>query len=72
VLDPEVVAVVGSGQGGEARVVFELSLVDAVDVEWRVGHHEVEAADAVVEVLVVAVALADLAGQPVDGEVHFC
>ena len=58
------------GQVGKPRIVLELRLVDPIDVERRIGHHEVEPADAVVEVLVVAVALADLAREPVDGEVH--
>lgn len=47
-------------------VVLELGLVDPVDVERRVGDDEIEAADALAEVVVVAVALPDLAREPMD------
>src|SRR3546814_19897156 len=50
-LDPQVVAVVGVGQAvREPRVAGQLVLVDAVHVERRVGHDEVELPHGVVEV----------------------
>ena len=55
---------------GKRVVALELVLVDAVDVERRIGHDEVEGADGVVEVVVVAVAEADVARQAVEREVH--
>ena len=70
-LDPDVVAVVGLGQPErEALVAFELRLVDLVDVERRIRHHVVELADRLERIFVVGVRLADLAFEPVDGEVH--
>ena len=47
-----------------------LLLVHLVHVERWIGHHEVELADAFVQVFVVAVPLPDVAGKGVDGEVH--
>lgn len=58
-LDPEVVAIVG------ARVSGEALLVDFADIEGRVGQQEVEAADGVLEILVVGVPLLDIAARPV-------
>ncbi len=70
-LDPEVVAVVGAGHAeGEAGLAGEFVLFDAVDIEGRVGHDEIELADRFVNVVVVGVAFPDIAGEPVDGEVH--
>ena len=70
-LDPQVVGVVGLGEAErEPLVAGELVLVDLVDVERRVGHDEVERADGVVGVLVVAVGQADVAREAVEGEVH--
>jgi hypothetical protein len=69
-LDPQVVGVVGARKIGKAPIVLQLRLVDAIDVERRIRHHEVEPANALVQVLVIAIALADLARQPVDREVH--
>lgn len=70
-LDPEVVGVVGAGQPeGETGVVLEAVFVHVVDVEGGIGHHEVEPAQAAVQVLVVGVALDYLALQAVDGQVH--
>jgi len=64
-LNPEVVGDVGVGQAQpEARVVLDFFLVDARDVERRIGHHEVELADAVVDILVISVALADVPDNP--------
>ena len=70
-LNPEVVGVVGAGQAeGKARVVLEPVLVHPVHVEGRIGHDEIELAGGAVQVFVVGVALADVAGQTVHGEVH--
>ena len=70
-LNPKVVGVVGAGQAeGEARVVLEPVLVHPVHVEGRIGHDEVELAGGAVQVFVVGVALADVAGQTMHGEVH--
>ena len=77
-LNPEVIGVVGARQAeGEAAAradgVFQPLLVHGVDVERRIGEDEVEPAGGVVRVVVVAVdvaAVADVAFQPVDGEVH--
>src|SRR4051794_26100644 len=65
-LDPDVVAVVGLRQVWEARVVLQLRLVDAIDVEWWIRHHEVESAQALVRIFVVAVALAYVTGEAMD------
>ena len=54
----------------EPGVVLQFGLVDLVDIEGGVGHHVVEVADRVVEVLVVGVAFSDVAAEAVDGEVH--
>ncbi len=70
-LDPEVVAIVGARDAeGIARISGEALLVDLADIEGRVRHHEIEAADGVLQVLVVGIALPDLAAQAVDGEVQ--
>lgn len=70
-LNPKVVAVVSLGEAErEPPVAGELFLLDLVYVERRVGHHVVERADRMVGVLIVTVGLADVAGEPVQGEVH--
>ena len=70
-LNPEVVAVVGVRDAErEALVPSELVLVDTVDVERRVRHHVVKAADRLVKVVVVGVALTDIAGETVERQVH--
>jgi hypothetical protein len=70
-LDPEIVAIVGARDAeGVARISGKALLVDLADIEGRIRQHEVEAADGVLEVLVVGVPLLDVAAQPVDGEVQ--
>jgi hypothetical protein len=77
-LNPEVVGVVGAREAeGEASAgadhVLQPFLVHGVDVEGRVGEDEVEASGGFVGVVVVAVhlaAVADVAFEAVDGEVH--
>ena len=55
---------------GQAAVVLHLLGVHHVDVERRIGHHEVALAKEIVYVLVEGVGLADIALQPVYGQVH--
>ena len=55
---------------GVAGVVGETVLVDLADVERRVGQDEIEAPDRVVKILVVGVALADVAPEAVNGEIE--
>ena len=70
-LDPQVVAVIYRRDAVRvALVVLEPVLVDGVDIEWRIGDHEVEAAHRVVLIFVVRVGLDDLATEAVDGQVH--
>ncbi len=71
-LDPEVVArCPASGcPNGKRGSPASLSLSTLVDVERRIGHHEVERADRAVRVFVVAVGQADVAGQAVQRQVH--
>jgi len=47
-----------------------LLLVDAIHVEWRIGHDEVELADDREGFLIIAVGFADRTTKPVHGEVH--
>jgi len=53
-----------------AHVAFQPLLVDRVDVEWRIGQDEVEAAGTFVRIVVVAVGFAHVAFQPVHCEIH--
>ncbi len=73
-LDPEVIGVVGLRQAeGEAVLALAdrvLLLVDAVDVERRIGHDEVELADDRERLLVIGIGLADRAAEAMNGEVH--
>lgn len=70
-LNPEVIAIVGARDAeGVARISGEALLVDLADIERRIRQHEVEAADGVLQVLVVSVSLLDIAAQSVDGEVQ--
>ncbi len=74
-LNPEVVGIVGARQAeGEAATGAEVGgeafLVHGVDVERRIGEHEVEPARGVVRVFVVGDGFADVAFEAVDGEVH--
>lgn len=77
-LNPDVVAVVGLGQRkgktlARADLVLQPLLVDLVDVEGRVGGHEVEAPDQIVRVVVIAVEVAAVANvvlEPVHGQIH--
>ncbi len=77
-LNPQVVGVVGARQAeGEAAAgadhILEPFLVHRIDVERRIGEDKVELAGGGVRVVVVAVdvaAVADVAFQPVHGEVE--
>ena len=70
-LDPQVVAVVDRRDPvGVALVVFDPVLVDGVDVERRIGDHEVEPTHRIVRVLVVGVRRDDLPSETVDRQVH--
>ena len=70
-LNPQIVAVVVAGQAErKARVFSQPLLVDLIDVEGRVGHHEIKLPDGVVAILVVGVALADVAAEAVHGQIH--
>lgn len=70
-LNPEVVRVVRIRDAeGEAWVAGQVDLVDLVDVERRVRHHEVEFGDRALRVLVVTIGEADVAGQTMQRKVH--
>ena len=70
-LNPQVVRIVRFRDAERKPLVAsELLLANLIDVERRIGHHEVERTDHVVRVLVVGIGQADVAGEPVEGEVH--
>jgi hypothetical protein len=57
---------------GQTRLALDALGVDEVDVEGRIGHHEVALANQGMLVLVVGDGLGNLSLQAVDGEVHLC
>ena len=77
-LNPQIIRVVGARQAerkaaARADGIFQPLLVHGIDVERRIGEHEVEFAGGFVRVVVVAVdvaAVPDFAFQAVNGEVH--
>ena len=72
-LYPDVVAVVGArhAEGETGFIIFQAVFLDGIYIEGWIGHDKIELAGAVVDVLVVGVAFADVALQAMHGEVHF-
>jgi len=70
-LNPEVIGVVNLGHPqAEAGIVVYPLLVHLVHVKGWIGHHEVKLAQALMDILVVGVALPDISGQPMHCQVH--
>lgn len=56
---------------GDEDLLLSLG-IDQIDIEWRIGHHEVAFAIERVLILVVRDGIGDLAFEAVNGQIHFC
>jgi hypothetical protein len=63
-------ALSGAGNPNGKLVFGEPTLIDAVDIEGRIRHREIEPVDTLEGVFVIGIGFLDLAGEAVDGEVH--
>ena len=74
-MNPEIIGIVGARQPKRkppirADLIFQPLLIHGVDVERRIGEHEIKFAGGSVRVIVVADGLLDVAFQAMHGKVH--